>query len=355
MIRSFCPRLVLFFTILLLTSLACQTITDLVVDDSEPYLPEFHPSVEPKIEPSTEKPPQEMPSTGALICPEVTKNILESAAESNQEEIEDENSEEPEQQYIVSYHVSGNQISDPYFENVSSDLSAYQQDETSHQKVWNYFTTLIPLRERESVLIEFALMTDGKDNALAAVAQTYDDPEKWGLEVDIADSDDTLNLTYTLIHEYAHLLTLGPDQVTPSLAIFNNPEDEDVYFNEASACQQYFPGEGCSRENAYINAYFDEFWADIYDEWQNINLIEDEDEYYTAFDDFYYDYEDSFVTGYAATNPEEDIAEAFTFFVLSPRPGGNNTAEKKILFFYAYPELVQLRNEIISGICRLNQ
>ena len=87
----------------------------------------------------------------------------------------------------------------------------------------------------------------------------------------------------------------------------------------------------------------------------DINLIEDDDAYYEALDDFYYNYEDRFLTDYAATNPEEDIAEAFTFFILSPRPSGDIVAEQKILFFYDYPELVKLRDGIISSVCNLNQ
>jgi len=138
------------------------------------------------------------------------------------------------------------------------------------------------------------------------------------------------NLAYTLIHEYAHLLTLGPSQVTPSLAIFDNPDDEDIYYQEASACPYYFPGEGCAQPDAYLNEFFDRFWVDIHEEWQDVNLIEDDDAYYEALDEFYYKYEDRFVTDYAATNPEEDIAEAFAFFVLSPRPAGDMIAQEKI-------------------------
>ena len=231
--------------------------------------------------------------------------------------------EEPENQYLVTYQISGDQISDPYFESVSGDLQSYQDDTATHQQIWEYFVTLIPANKRTG-LEEFMIVTDGESNGLAAVAQTTYDPNLWGLEVDISDSDDKLNLTYTLIHEYAHLLTLGPDQVTPSVAIFNNPDDDDIYYNEASACPVYFPGEGCSQADSYINAFFNQFWADIHEEWQDINLIEDDDAYYDALDDFYYKYEDRFVTDYAATNPEEDIAEAFTFFVLSPRPSGRH-------------------------------
>ena len=149
------------------------------------------------------------------------------------------------------------------------------------------------------------IVTDGESNGLAAVAQTTYDPNLWGLEVDIRDSDDKLNLTYTLIHEYAHLLTLGPDQVTPSVAIFNNPDDDDIYYDEASACPVYFPGEGCSQADSYINAFFNQFWADIHEEWQDINLIEDDDAYYEALDDFYYKYEDRFVTDYAQPIPKK--------------------------------------------------
>lgn len=282
------------------------------------------------------------------------EKTLEAATEFYEDDSEDDSSEEPEQRYLVTYSVSGNQINNPYFEDVSADLTAYQEDQASHQEIWNYFTTLIPSGERNS-LAEFSIITDGEGNILAAVAQTLYDPALWGLAVDIRDTDDKLNLTYTLIHEYAHLLTLGPDQVTPSAAVFDNPDDEDIFYDEVSACPEYFPGEGCSQSNSYINAFFNQFWADIYKEWQDINLIEDDDEYYTAFDDFYLKYEVRFVTDYAPTNPEEDIAEAFTFFILSPQPDGNTSAEQKILFFYDYPELVQLRDEIINGVCTLNQ
>ncbi|GAB4427779.1 MAG: hypothetical protein Kow002_16740 [Anaerolineales bacterium] len=333
---------------LMVATLACSFGSDFIedeypVDDEEYYQEEPY---------QTEEPENEHAPAAGGSCPATISKVLAAATEFNEND-DSGVREEQENVYIVTYTVSGNQISDPNFENVSNDLQEYQDDETTHQQIWEHFITLIPLRERESVLAEFSISTDGKDNSLAAVAQTTSDPARWALEVDIVDSNDTLNLTYTLIHEYAHLLTLGPDQVTPSLAIFNNPDDEDIYFNETSACPDYFPGEGCSQPNSYINAFFSRFWADIHEEWQDINLIEDDDAYYQALDNFYYDYEDRFLTDYAATNPEEDIAESFTFFVLSPRPAGNTIAEEKILFFYNYPELISLREQINNGICQI--
>ena len=350
-------RFFTFVLILLAASLACNFVTDYFEGNPEPYNFDEPAPIEPPVEekPQPDTSMEHNPINEALVCPAVTDRILEVATEFYEEEPGDEKEEEPEELYLVTYSVSGDQISDPaFFEDVSPDLVTYQEDITSHQEVWDYFNTLIPSDKRSS-LAEYSIVTDGEGNILAAVAQTFYDPALWGLEVDIRDSDDKLNLTYTLIHEYAHLLTLGPDQVTPSEAVFDHPDDDDIYYDEVGACADYFPGEGCSHTNSYINAFFNRFWADIHEKWQDINLIEDDDAYYEALNDFYNNYEDRFVTNYAATNPEEDIAEAFTFFVLAPRPNGDTIAEEKILFFYDYPELMQLRDEITAGICSLNQ
>ena len=346
-------RIILAIAILLFASLACQAVTDFVEEEPELYAPEVPAPVEPSIEEQPQSQNQAPPATENLVCPAVTERILEAATAFYDDDSGEDNRDEPETIYLVTYSVLGDQIENPAFENVSDDLLDFQDDEASQQEIWEYFATLIPLDQRDA-LAEYSIVTDGEGNVLAAVTQTSYDPELWGLEVDISDSVDKLNLTYTLIHEYAHLLTLGPDQVTPSVGVFNNPDDDDIYYDEVNACPDYFPGEGCSQPGSYINAFFNEYWADIHEEWQDINFIEDDDAYYEALDDFYYTYEDRFSTDYAATNPEEDIAEAFSFFILSPPPAGNTIAEEKILVFYDYPELVQMRDEITSGICSLN-
>ena len=305
--------------------------------------------------PDLDAPPSIVNSSGeAASCPIITEQIvsMNSPVDLSNDLAKDfnESSAEDETTYLVTYVVSGNEIQDPYYEDVPASLQDEQDDTDAHQQIWDYFAALIPLEYR-SMLAEFSIMTDGTDNILAAVAQTYDDPNLWGLEVDIADTSDYYYLSFTLVHEFAHLFTLGPDQVPPSIAIFNNPEDNDLYLQESSACTTFFPGEGCANPDSYMNAFYQEFWTGIYDEWNEINLIEDEDQYYEALDDFYYKYEDQFLTDYSVTHPAEDIAEAFGFFVFAEQPDGDTIAEQKILFFYQYPELVQLRSEILSNLC----
>ncbi|HKJ37827.1 MAG TPA: hypothetical protein VJ972_03565, partial [Anaerolineales bacterium] len=81
------------------------------------------------------------------------------------------------------------------------------------------------------------------------------------------------------------------------------------------------------------------------------NYAEDDETYYEMLDDFYYKYEDQFISSYAATTLEEDIAESWSFFVLAPKPQPSSIANEKVLFFYDYPELVQLREEILNNLC----
>jgi hypothetical protein len=326
-------------SVILITSLACVTLLGEPDNDiSEPVIPIIIETATPE----------------NLTCPLITNQIVEANAPSSDSTEDDSGYDEEvsdEGIYLVAYLIDNETLTEPYYyEDISSGLQNEQDNFEAHQELWNYFAALIPYEYREH-LTEFSIFTDGESNTLAAVAQTYNDPELWGLEVDIADTSDYYYLSFTLVHEFGHLLTLGPEQVPPSLAIFNNPDDNEIYLQELSACSTYFPGEGCSKRASYINQFYEQFWTEIYDEWNEINLEEDEDLYYEKLDDFYYKYEDQFLTDYAATNPAEDIAESFGFFVFAEKPAGDTIAEQKILFFYQFPELVKLRTEILNNLC----
>lgn len=322
---------------LLLASLACVTL-----------MGEDLPETQSPILPVPEQILTEVPVTQeAVSCPIITDQIIALAVSGGEEMKEDLLDTEVT---LVTYTISGDELINPFYTTVSSNLQTEQDDTQTHQKIWDYFRAIIPSHQR-SVISEYAIITDGQGGTLASVSQTYSDPDLWSLQVDIADTANYYDLTYTLVHEFGHLLTLGPNQVPPSLAVFNNPEDDNIYLDEVSACPNYFPGEGCAKADSYINSYYNQFWVDIYDEWNEINLEEDEDAYYDKLDAFYFKYSDQFATSYAATNPEEDIAEAWAFFVFSPKPTGDTIAEEKILFFYQYPELVELRANILANMC----
>lgn len=238
--------------------------------------------------------------------------------------------------FLVTYTINAGQIGNPIEENVPAYLETYQNEHERHKAIWLYFATLFPENTWRD-LTSFAIMTDGEDNALAAIERSWDNPEKWQLSVDIVDAADTNELISTLIHEFGHLLTLNVGQVDP--------------YEVEQECPTYYAGDGCSLPAAYLTDFFNQFWLEIYNEWIDIQAIENDDDYYDALDAFYCQYREQFVTDYAVASPEEDIAESWTLFILAPVPVGVTIAEQKILFFYKYPGLVRLREEILSRLC----
>jgi hypothetical protein len=97
--------------------------------------------------------------------------------------------------------------------------------------------------------------------------------------------------------------------------------------------------------------FFDQFWPKIYSEWKKVNAEKDHNNYSSLLAKFYQNHATQFNTSYSATSPEEDIAESWAYFVLTPKPANDSIAHRKLLFFYNFPELVDLRNQIIYGIC----
>jgi hypothetical protein len=95
--------------------------------------------------------------------------------------------------------------------------------------------------------------------------------------------------------------------------------------------------------------------VDVADEWRKIDALqygtEDLTLYYDTLYNFYKTHQDQFVDDYATTHPTEDIAESFAYFVFNPKPTGNSVREQKVAFFYEYPELVELRANILGNLC----
>lgn len=139
-----------------------------------------------------------------------------------------------------------------------------------------------------------------------------------------------------MIHEYGHLLTLNSEQIV------SNYDWETSGENEATYSSFY----GKSTPDSYMNLYFQAFWLDYYQEWEQLNKQNDAE----AKSAFYTKHAEDFLTPYAVTHPEEDIAESWTFFILSPKVTNETVAQKKQNFFYQFPELVEIRTEILKNL-----
>ena len=233
-----------------------------------------------------------------------------------------------EEGMLTLYRVQGGQIDRIENYNVSGQLLDFQQDYDKHFKMWEFTKRLIPAKELGRVT-EFMVFY-GEDD-LAGYVQPVDEGDlsawRMGLAIDLADKLEEIDFanffTYVTVHEFGHIATLNETQV-------------DVNVSENS-CGNYFPGEGCAKSNSYIDKLYDLAWSDIYDG-------EDSDK------DLYSQYPDRFVSDYAATNPAEDIAEVFAFFITKANmPSGNTIADQKIKMLYDFPELVSLREQMRAG------
>ncbi len=229
---------------------------------------------------------------------------------------------------LTLYQIQGNTISKIRDYEVSGNLSTYQQDYQKHFDMWEFVTRVIPESDRNR-MVEFEVFYGG-GNLLGYVEPI--DPNdlsrwKFALAIDAAtqlEEVDFKNMfTYVTIHEFGHVLTLNESQINAG----------------QNSCNNFNPQEGCAMSNSYLNRLFELGWADIYDEFQSLG----EDE----VDGFYEKYKTRFVSDYAATNPGEDIAEVFSFFITEPNmPNGNSIADQKIKLLYEFDELVELRQEI---------
>jgi len=191
-------------------------------------------------------------------------------------------------------------------------------------EVWDAFTRVASLDFAAEVILTYTVGDSQESDLLAYVQQDAERPQYWHVAANLAGAGDMSYLLTTLIHEYAHILTLDLSQASAD-----------------PSCEVEAPSEGCWFEDAYLQAFWDEFWSGYGDEAPA--LLGEESDY----EAFYLAHEEDFVSGYAAKNVEEDIAESFMAYVIEdvPDPGQSRVAAK-LAFFDRYPELAAIRERI---------
>lgn len=217
------------------------------------------------------------------------------------------------------------------------------EDSIKNQELWNIFTSLIPISARKD-FARYEVVNDQESDTAAHVEQIPEDNTLWLMNVNLASFyiDGVLEPeeSYaTLIHEFAHVMTLNSSQVR----YFPQDSSDDIIDRFAEKCETNFLQEWCLKETAYLDNFIDTFWSDA----EYLKQVRNEQ--INAYEDT----PESFVTDYAGTNPWEDIAESFTYFVLRARAEWNTIADQKLNFFYNHKELDSLRKNIRSNLAKL--
>ena len=223
-----------------------------------------------------------------------------------------------------------------------------------HRAIWERMRQIVPKRYQRYIK-RFVIDSDGSFGATAFVGpvdpEQPPDPSAWTLGVDIVDAVDHMGdfwdeeLDRTLIHEFAHILSLNSDQAD---VIADGDPDDLSWIETWDFSRQYRTyNNTVLRPDSYLNRFFLQFWgADLMEEWIAIEFGNDK-EYWTARTAFSVRYHTDFVSEYAMSNPDEDFAESFLVFVVEDEmPQRDLGSHRKVRFFYDFPELVAIRDQI---------
>jgi hypothetical protein len=188
-----------------------------------------------------------------------------------------------------------------------------------YKKLWGEIAELSPNTISDKYIETYEVYDDAQSDTLAFVDDA-DQNGKWRIVVNLAGRRDSSQREQkaTLIHELAHIITLNTSQVKPDF----------------TTCSTYELSEGCSFKESYINMFYTTYWKGVTPPAK-----------YSA---------EKFVTEYAASEPVEDLAETFAFFVLERDKDklGNQMKDQKIRLLYNYPELVQMRKDMREVLAR---
>lgn len=221
-----------------------------------------------------------------------------------------------------------------YSEGITNILACYpvtngntQIEDTYHARVWDFVCSILPPSARTKIA-EFNLFSDGYSNVLAYTSPLRSedgttDNTRFSVNIDyydVYDEDGTprdwSKLTYTILHEYGHVLLEDETQI--DLHVGADTHDPAGFIS------------GSFRAN-----FYDAFWRAI-DTGTGVNDYEQNPTHY--------------VSRYGANYFHEDIADTFAVFVLGAKPEGDTIAEQKLLFFWNDADMVTLRQEIRQNL-----
>ena len=196
--------------------------------------------------------------------------------------------------------------------------------EEKDAQVWDYLCAILPTPARQKIG-EFNLFTDGYSNILAYTSPMRNadgtaDNTRFSINIDYydvfdenGDPRDWSKLTYTILHEYGHVLLEDETQI--DLTMGTDTHDP----------AGFIPG-------SFRKAFYDRFWKDL-----GITAVSD-----------YAENPTNYVSRYGANYFHEDIADTFAVFILGGKPEGSTVAEEKLRFFWENEEMTALRAGIRS-------
>lgn len=197
---------------------------------------------------------------------------------------------------------------------------------------WDSLATITPASQLGDVTLFAGFEPDGglEVDTLAFVNSIDVDGEQFQMSVNtveaVADPDELL---LTLAHEFSHVFTATATQLDRS--------DEAI-----DGCSTYFNGDGCYLAGSLMWAWIEEFWS--------LDVLGSIDPAFDSADDAddRCNENDGFFGPYAATNPEEDFAEAFSAFVFELAPSTDGQGDR-LAWIVQQPGLAEFRDRAMAA------
>lgn len=208
---------------------------------------------------------------------------------------------------------------------VNDDGSLHPPPHGLRQEIWDLALNIVTSEEAPHLIKTYQVGDDPESLRTAWVIEHGERDGEWILGVNLATSTDPMQLTATLIHEYAHLLSLRGGQVVP-------PGDD---------CTTVLLPEGCAVPGSYLDAFSSAFWADYGTDAPAADNADTE-----VAHRFYQTHPGAFVSEYAAMNLPEDFAESFTAYLHADSAIPPQAFNGKIAFFDRFKQTVSIRDRI---------
>lgn len=176
----------------------------------------------------------------------------------------------------------------------------------------------------------------GDDATLAFVGPIDDEGSQFLMAIGLDSYDnDPDEASLTIAHEFSHIFT----ETTTQLDRSGEPDDCDTHWN----------GSGCYADDSLMAAWIDQFWPP-----ELLGQVDVDNEPSTADGEFRCAVDDSFFGTYAATTPEEDLAEAFSAYVYD-LTANTDGQQAKLDWLADQPGLVEFHERAeAAGLTPLN-
>jgi len=213
----------------------------------------------------------------------------------------------------------------------------FGNDDDTILDAWDALATITPDGQLGDLVLFGGFEPDGEVAAetLAFVNPVDSDGSGFQMSINTVDAiADPDELLLTLAHEFTHVFTATPDQLDRT--------DEAI-----DDCATYFNGEGCYLADSLMSDWISEFWdPDVLATVDPLEESVDDADARCVGDD-------GFFGPYAASNPEEDFAEAFSAFVFDLEPATDGQADR-LEWIGAQPGLAEFRDRAeVAGLTPL--